>query len=177
MNVVAEEWRAENTGIESGVLETQQLRRACIRPFEIFPFFTSFHPFLRAREKKMAFRSNEEGGRGILSRFRLRLNRFVIGIDTNCDRNYSDRGSNVSVDRKHIFKDIRACIYVYIHIIMCYVFVANDDIVSRSLISFDTAIGSNCSRCCEPLHRKCATIPLFLHQNPPPPPDSRKFRG
>lgn len=115
MNVVAEEWRAENTGIESGVLETQQLGRACIRPFEIFPFFTSFHPFLRAREKKMAFRSNEEGGRGILSRFRLRLNRFVIGIDTNCDRNYSDRGSNVSVDRKHIFKDTRVYIRIYTH--------------------------------------------------------------
>lgn len=66
MNVVAEEWRAENTGIESGVLETQQLGRACIRPFEIFPFFTSFHPFLRAKEKKDGVSIERRGREGDL---------------------------------------------------------------------------------------------------------------
>lgn len=62
MNVVAEEWRAENTGIESGVLETQQLGEGLhpsLRNFSILHIF----PSVSSREGKKDGVSIERGGR------------------------------------------------------------------------------------------------------------------
>lgn len=61
MNVVAEEWRAENTGIESGVLETQQGLHPSLRNFSILHIF----PSVSSREGKKRWRfdrTRREGG-------------------------------------------------------------------------------------------------------------------